>query len=141
MKSLRWVTFNEWQSVALQMLHAVDSLASDVRRVLDRPAPEPPAPVAIVLIRGEQKFGDEWRETWHQAHVVVVQGNRGAQFQASRLWRNLSIVVCCDLERVRIDGVFVGTDLQSGSIDAAPLATHPGEVPAGVMVRVLLSQR
>jgi len=132
-----------WCSVPSQVDSIDRRLQEMPRQVLDwvpRPPPSPePRSVAVVLVRSEQKFGEEWREIWGCRHVVVGEGN--AQFQADRTWRKLWILVLCDVELVRVDGIFVGTE-SIGQFDSqGPMASYAGEVHAGVLVRVLISKR
>jgi hypothetical protein len=53
---------------------------------------------------------------------------------------DVRVIVFCDLERVRVEGIFAGVDILTGSIGDAPTA-YAKRVEPGVYIRAIVSLR
>lgn len=63
------------------------------------------------------------------------------QFGTHRPVRNLQVVVFCDLDRVDVRNIFVGTDVLANSVDSGSPIAWKEELLPGILVRAMVQRR
>lgn len=135
-----------------------------MRRVLDRPPPPAPDALVIVLVQAEREILEDTAPpltlaqarqegiALKRARTVPVSMGTTAALSSLRPGEclelagspyklsNVRVLVFCDLARVVIGGIFMGSDLMTAGLGPCPMATAVRWDP-GVKVRVQVQAR
>lgn len=126
----RWLLEPLYLGPFRELESAVRDAGSAVLRTVERHAYPPPVINVLVFAGDKLVFGT--RRSFDKG------GEHFIRFQAFQPIEDVLIVCLCDLERVRVQSVFHGTELQHllGDGMTAPICRIKGTVQAGVLLTV-----
>jgi len=148
---MRLFGFRDYARRLASSIDALERVAGDVGQLVEllarpRPAPPPRRHFVSLLVMGVRERESGARVLAGGACAELVEfASRPPEplgFRLTHPLHDATILVCCDLAQVQVDGLFVGSDLiplnlSSGCpIGFAPLIEPGVQVAAAVRVRV-----
>jgi len=119
--------------VLTQILDVSQTAAGRALRILDRPFPSPPpvpiSPAFVFVMAEGERLEDSGEMTARIRRVTLgqcamVEPGRDVilELTAQLSMRNVRVIVFCDLMRVRVGGVYIGTEYCQGAVGECPTA-------------------